>query len=303
MGTSKHYTTMEVYSGAGTSPGTSPIVDILDDNNLGRIKVSIFQNTAAIRKYNGNPYLDRNYAFLPENDATGKQISMILYFTTAEFNAIKAADFSIADPGYLSVIRQPSISGTAAATYTPVAGEEIITPKSWDSVDGGYYVKFIAAGTGNFFIRKMTTTSLCPSSTTAITSDINGATYQWFANTGSMLVSIANDANYSGVNTAILTLTNIPSSFNGYRYLCLVDGTNFSSSVYLQVANIWTGTVSNPWENAANWSCGTIPDANTDVFINSGTVTINSNASCRSLKINPGAGVVVSPGFNLSVSN
>ena len=100
LGTSKHYSTMDVYSSYGTDPGSSAIMDIFDDNNLGRSKISLFQNSAAIRRYNGNPYLDRNYTLLTENDASGKQIGMLLYFSKDEFDALKAADFTIADPGY-----------------------------------------------------------------------------------------------------------------------------------------------------------------------------------------------------------
>ena len=304
FGTSKHYSTVDAYSSAGSNPGTSPIMDILDNINLGRVQSSIFQNTAALRKYNGNAYLDRNYALLPENDATGKQIDMKLYFTKAEFNALKAAEVIIADPGYLAILRQPSASATAPVTYTPVAGEELISQKTWDSVDGGYYIRFIATGTGNFFIRKMATTSLCSATATTFTSNISGGKYQWFANTGTTLLTLTNDANYSGVTTATLTLTNIPSYFNSYRYFCLVDGTNLSSSIYLQVANTWTGAVNNLWETAGNWSCGTVPDANTDVIINSGTPTISSNtATCRSIKVNAGANVNVMAGFKLTVTH
>ncbi len=304
FGTSKHYSTVDAYSSAGSNAGTSPIMDILDNINLGRVQSSIFQNTAALRKYNGNAYLDRNYTILPENDATGKQIDMKLYFTKAEFNALKAAEVIITTPGDLAVIRQPSASATAPVTYAPVAGEELIPQKKWDSVDGGYYVRFIAAGTGNFFIRKMITAGLCSAGTTTITSNISGATYQWLVNTGTEILNITNDATYSGATTATLTLTNIPSSFNSYRYFCLVGGTTFSGTTYLQVANTWTGTVNDLWETAGNWSCGKVPDANTDAIVNSGIVTVNStSAICRSIKVAPGASVNVKPGFKLTVTH
>ncbi len=60
--------------------------------------------------------------------------------------------------------------------------------------------------------------------------------------------------------------------------------------------NIWTGNAGNSWEQAANWSCGTVPDNTTDVFVNSGTVVINSAVVIRSLKVNPGAQVTVGYG-------
>ena len=304
FGTTKHYSTVDAYSSAGSNPGTSPIMDILDNNNLGRVQSSIYQNTSALRKYNGDAYLDRNYSVLPENDASGKQIDMKLYFTKAEFNALKAAEVIIADPGSLAVVRQPSASATAPLTYAPVAGEELIPQKRWDSVDGGYYIRFIATGTGNFFIRKMITAVLCSAGGTTITSNISGATYQWLVNTGTEILNITNNANYSGATSATLTLTNIPSSFNGYRYFCLVNGTTFSGTIYLQIANSWIGAVNNLWETAGNWSCGKVPDADTDVIINSGTPTISSNtATCRSIKVIAGANVNVMAGFKLTVTH
>ncbi len=60
--------------------------------------------------------------------------------------------------------------------------------------------------------------------------------------------------------------------------------------------NIWTGSAGNTWENPANWSCGAVPGANTDVFINSGTVVINSTVVVRSVKVNPGVNLSVASG-------
>ena len=76
---------------------------------------------------------------------------------------------------------------------------------------------------------------------------------------------------------------------------------SISNTFYLQVTNQWTGAVNDLWENPANWSCGKLPDASTDVILNSGTITVNSNATCRSLKVSPGATVNVTPGFSLTV--
>jgi hypothetical protein len=68
-------------------------------------------------------------------------------------------------------------------------------------------------------------------------------------------------------------------------------------------ASIWTGAVDNLWENASNWSCGRVPDVNTDVIINSGTVTINSAAVCRSISTSSAANITVTPGFSLRVAH
>ncbi len=66
--------------------------------------------------------------------------------------------------------------------------------------------------------------------------------------------------------------------------------------------NTWTGAVNTAWETAGNWSCGTVPDDPTmDVIINTGTVNLNSNRTCRSISIQSGAIVNITPGFNLTV--
>lgn len=67
-------------------------------------------------------------------------------------------------------------------------------------------------------------------------------------------------------------------------------------------ANTWTGLVNELWENTGNWSCGRVPDVNTDVMINSGTVTINSAAICRRISAGPAANITVTQGFSLKVA-
>jgi hypothetical protein len=80
-----------------------------------------------------------------------------------------------------------------------------------------------------------------------------------------------------------------------------LTGLIFSKTFYLQVTNQWTGAVNNLWENSGNWSCGKVPNASTDVILTSGTITVNSNAACHSLKVSTGASVTVTPGFSLTV--
>jgi len=149
----------------------------------------------------------------------------------------------------------------------------------------------------------LVTTELCaPIANTILKSDISGTNYQWQLNTGTGFVSITDNGNYIGTSTDSIKLNNIPSSWNGYQYRCLADG-GTSKTYTLQFKNNWTGTLNNSWENAANWSCGSIPDSNTDVVISSGTVVVNSDVSIKSLKINTGVNFTVNGGFNLSITH
>jgi hypothetical protein len=144
---------------------------------------------------------------------------------------------------------------------------------------------------------------VCPDNYHVITSNLTGTTYQWQVNTGSGFVNIANGTTYSGVTTRFLQLNNIPASFYGYQYRCQVDGAGFSNTLSLKFTSYWKGAISKAWENPANWSCGNVPDMNTDVVIQtaSNTPELSSNAVCRSLTLNNGAVVTVKTGFKLDV--
>ncbi|HMJ48777.1 MAG TPA: FG-GAP-like repeat-containing protein, partial [Ferruginibacter sp.] len=139
-----------------------------------------------------------------------------------------------------------------------------------------------------------------PIANTTITSNITGNNYQWQINTGSGYTNINNGLNYSGSNTPNLQLISIPSSSYGYKYRSIADGNN-SYAFTLQFANNWTGAVNSSWENSSNWSCGTLPDSNTDVVINSGSVNINSNVTIRSLVVNTGVILTVGAGNTLAI--
>ena len=144
---------------------------------------------------------------------------------------------------------------------------------------------------------------LCPpSANTSILSSITGLNYQWQLNADNGFSNIFNNSNYSGSNSATLQLISIPSSWYGYKYRCLVDG-NISDVFEVRFGNSWIGAINSAWENASNWSCGAIPDINTDVIIKSGTIVINSNITIRSLKVSPVVTLTINPGFNLTVSH
>ncbi|MEO6407002.1 MAG: FG-GAP-like repeat-containing protein [Ferruginibacter sp.] len=140
---------------------------------------------------------------------------------------------------------------------------------------------------------------LCPNGSKTIRSNITGS-YQWQLNTGSGFSNMINGTNYSGVNTVALNLVIIPSSWYGYKYRCVV-GVNFSKTFTIKFVNRWTGGVNSSWEQAGNWSCGTIPDSNTDVVISSGPVTLSSNTTIRSLILNPDVNFTVNPGVILTI--
>lgn len=185
-------------------------------------------------------------------------------------------------------------SGNEGTTGTADSGTVFITTNNW----GPYTL----ASTEPRNI-------ICPGGNTTFTMPSQGTsfTYRWQSDTGSGFTNLSNGANYSGVTSTSLNLLSLPSSFYGNRYRCVAF--NGVDSVYgevrtLKFSSTWLGAADAAWENANNWSCGLVPDANTDVTIPSGAPTqpqINSNAVCRSLTIFAGSSVSVNGAFKLDI--
>jgi hypothetical protein len=132
--------------------------------------------------------------------------------------------------------------------------------------------------------------------------NIAGTTYQWQLDNGSGYTDLTDNANYTGSNTANLQLNNLSSSWYGYKYRCKVDAV-YSNPITLTFSNTWTGAIDDSWENIGNWSCGVLPDANTDVYINSGTVIVNSSPTIRSINLKTGVNFTVNSNFIFTVNH
>ncbi len=144
----------------------------------------------------------------------------------------------------------------------------------------------------------------CPSGSVSIATRLRGSTYQWQLNTGSGFNNITDNSNYSGSNNMNLTITNSPTSWYGYQYRCIVDGIT-SDTTTLKFTAYWNGSTSTAWENATNWNCGILPDANTDVVINEGVKfypTVNNSTTCRSVQLNKNTFASVAASVILTLS-
>jgi hypothetical protein len=118
-------------------------------------------------------------------------------------------------------------------------------------------------------------------------------------NAGSGYTNLADNATYTGTQT--LALNSLSDSMSGYKYRC-VTASGGSYIFTLKFENVWTGAVNNSWENAANWSCGTLPTQYTDVIINSGSnLVLGANGICQSLTLMPGSSLTELPGFTLTI--
>lgn len=127
----------------------------------------------------------------------------------------------------------------------------------------------------------------------------NAVSYQWQLSTGGAYTDISNNATYGGATTNTLTVSNITAGMSGYNYKCVVTGsvaptaTSNAASLTVSAPGTWLGTTNTAWSNTANWSCGVLPIATTNVVIAAGaanmpSVDINS-AVCNDISIAAGA--------------
>ena len=270
-------------------------------------------------RFNGNPngngtYCGMSYSNRGGNAVVDEDKSGIGAFAwTAATGCVQAPVISAFTPtnaitGSLITIHGSHFTGTTSVTFGGVAAtsfnivsDTVITAVVGNGTFGSVAVT-TAAGT---ITASGFNYMLCAGGiNTSLLSNVSGTTYQWQVNTGSGFTNLSAGSNYSNVTSSILQLINIPSSWYGYQYQCLVDGANYSNTYTIQFTDTWTGAGgTSAWENPANWSCGSLPDANTDVIINSGTVTLSSNASVRSMTANPGVSFTANSGFNLTITH
>jgi hypothetical protein len=283
--------------------------------NLGTVTVQPYLNTNGIKNSNNQYYLNRNYVIRSTNPAAG-DVSVRLYFTDTE------ADDLINATG-CSTCTKPGDAYSFGITryvesYTEDNGSiddnfynsyKFIQPTKIIPHYNGYYAEFSADNFCEFWFSKgniiPTSNYVCQgSSVAALVASSTGTTYQWQVDMGSGYTNISNGANYSGATTATLQLSNLLTSFTGYKYRCAVDGVN-GSDITLRFKNVWTGSVSTDWFTAGNWACGLVPDQYTDVVVPSGATrypTLTANTVIRSIRMLKNAPVNINAGVRLDLN-
>lgn len=148
-------------------------------------------------------------------------------------------------------------------------------------------------------------TGVCAGSIRVYDAGIPGNSYQWQVDNGSGFVPVINNTFFTGATSKQLTVSAAPTSWYGYRFRCLVNGSNFSTVYTLKFSSRWIGSVDNRWENPANWSCGVVPDEKTDVYVYAGAVfapLVTANQACRSLQLRAGASITIQGNANLHLT-
>lgn len=291
--------------------GSGQMMGAIRDNDLtlGNTTMNTYFSTANVATApNGNIFLKRSFRITSQFAPVGTK-RVRLYISKTEFTNLVAADPTSFPSGINSLTITKYTGPMEDSLFNPIpGGNAVIIPNSDITiVDLGtmYSLDIDVTGFSGFYIGgNNSNLNVCSGSTISIPSNINGATYQWQADDGGGFVNISNGGAYSGVGTKSLTLTNAPGTLYGYKFRCMVNGITFSQEYTLKFTALWQGNVSNVWENTANWSCGVLPDAFTDVVLNAGKPNypqVNSNTSIRSLKANPGATITVKTGFTLTI--
>ena len=287
------------------------IIGAIKDNDLtlGNTTMRVYFSTPNVATApNGNKFLKRSFKITSQFAPVGTK-RVRFYIGKTEFNNLQAADPSSFPFGINSLTVTKYTGPVEDSLFNPIpGGNAIVIPNAHIAiVDMGtmYSLDINVSGFSGFYIGgNNSKVNICSGATISLPSNVSGTTYQWQADTGSGFTNISDGGVYAGTATQTLTLTNTPASMYGYMLRCMVNAVSFSQVYTLKFNTSWQGTVSNVWENAANWSCGQLPDANSDVIIDAGKLNypqVNVNTSVRTLTVNTGATIMVNPGITITV--
>ena len=300
----------EIVMQAGFGTGSIESGDLDGDDLTDIVAINQGNNNFSVYKNVGTNGL---ISFLPR---TSYQTESILSYSVriGDLNGNGKPDIAVANSNMsnIGLFKNESLLGSLAfdglQTYHTGFGS---TPRSVaiadiDS-DGKPDIVSSNSNTRSIVILRNTLTEnasldICPLNLGAdLTSNLNGTSYQWQVDDGIGYANIQENGYYSGTTSKVLHIS-VPPEWYGYKYRCMVDG-NLSQPITVHLVNNWIGGSDTEWNNYANWSCGSVPDGNTDVIIKSGTVVVGSNANCRSLKITPGVNFSVSPGVIFTITH
>ena len=205
---------------------------ILDNGSFGDFAVSFYTtNTLRYDAYN-HPYLNRNITITPQTPANiNSPVTVRIYFTRAEYDALKAADNTISSLNDLRIIRVPSNT-----CLTAMAGSTSVIVPSANGVFGtyatGYYLEFTTSSFSTFFITSAASASTLPLSLISFNGVLKNqlAVLHWKTNHEINVKHYVVERSKDGqryVNIGILAATN--RSENDYHFtdVSTPSGTSF----------------------------------------------------------------------------
>ncbi len=255
-------------------------VSALKNNNLYRCRIvtvcgDTLYSDAALLKANANPELGNNASVTVNCDTCTANISNI--YNTVPFTS--------------AVWNTTSLTNVLRGKYSLKVFNE----------HGCYDDAFVFVN-----MIKDDTTRICKGSSVDFSSSITGSSYQWEWDYGLGFVQLYNslpgdDLLVSGATGPILTIGGIP--FSG-RVRCKVNNSTYSNPINFILTAYWTGAVDNAWENPSNWSCGVVPNHETEVIIlgdGSFIPEINADAACKKLFLKKNATININTSRKLKI--
>jgi hypothetical protein len=294
---------------------TKRIMATIENNSafdLGCTKLEILRTgdsaTQAWGLLAGDKISDKVYRVTTSNTDPSVSYTLKLYYSNAEINGwLAATGNNLADVKIVKTygdLSAPAPASPAIFSSINARNNFGVTPHSVVSAN------FTGiTGPATYGVMKPYGPSPCPATIFSYNSNVTGTTYQWQVNSGSGYTNISDDAVYANAQTAALQITSPSGNLFGNRYRCEVSVAGsllYSQEFVLKSEMTWLGSVSNAWEEPLNWSCNSIPDANTDVIIENGTMfspELNANTTIRSLTAAPASGLVLKTGVVLTVNH
>ena len=127
------------------------VASIKDGGSYGMFNSSYY-TSSTIRIFNGKPYLNRNITITPTNPGLiTSPVTVRIYFTKAEYNALKAADNTINSLADLRILKVSNNTCVTALSGTST----VITPTAsgtYGTYQTGYYLEFATSSFSTFFV-------------------------------------------------------------------------------------------------------------------------------------------------------
>ena len=125
---------------------------------------------------------------------------------------------NLSTPGTLSFGAGVNIALDDNAGWVDLALGDFNNDGKMDAATSREPVNVYTGRAGTFIIK------ICDGTDTSFTSNRTGSVYQWQEDAGSGYANIADNANFTGTNNQKLYLNDVPASWTGRQYRCLVDG-------------------------------------------------------------------------------
>jgi hypothetical protein len=292
---------------------SNQIIGAIADNNLAlgtATMQAFFASGATAQAPNGGrAFLKRSFRVTSTLSPSGTR-RVRLFISKAELTDLVAADPAGLPNGINSLHMYRYTGAQEEPVFNPRPGgtTEIIPPSAIVKTDLGtmWGLDAEVSGFSGFYLAGLpNVVAICPGSSLQLKANSPGTTYRWQVSTGGNFSNLNNNATYSGVTTSTLTINNAASSLYGSIYRCVINGNNAQPTTQVIFSTTWLGTANGQWNNPANWPCGVIPDANTDVVVKPGAPNqpnVNANTTVRTLTAEPGANVNVANGVVLSIA-